>query len=388
MAKSSRKKQTTDTKQTKKQLAIGRKQAKQNRIIWLSVAGVALLIVAILAVAVIMEVLVKPGEAVAVVNGHKIRSDDFEDLLSYRRYNQHLNILNLETGLQELDPQQEGNEFLISFYQQQLAQLQSELALAPQNTLEELIDDELIREKAEELGLAVVEGEVTEAINEDLRQAVAPAAQSAITDTEQVPTPTPVPQEQLDAIYQNALANMGLTDKAFERIVQRSLLGQKVQDVLASQVVTTGLVARVQLIQTDTEAEAVAAQGRIESGEDFALVAQEVSTDTLSAADGGDLGWVTTGQLSPRYGEAVEDEVFSMEIGKLALLESDGKFFLLTVLERDENGPLPDSVVLPLQSGALDSWLTEKKASPDIEIERFLEPDQIPPDPFATAPAS
>jgi parvulin-like peptidyl-prolyl isomerase len=388
MAKSSRKKQTTDTKQTKKQLAIGRKQAKQNRIIWLSVAGVALLIVAILAVAVIMEVLVKPGEAVAVVNGHKIRSDDFEDLLSYRRYNQHLNILNLESGLQELDPQQEGNEFLISFYQQQLAQLQSELALAPQNTLEELIDDELIREKAEELGLAVVEGEVTEAINEDLRQAVAPAAQSAITDTEQVPTPTPVPQEQLDAIYQNALANMGLTDKAFERIVQRSLLGQKVQDVLASQVVTTGLVARVQLIQTDTEAEAVAAQGRIESGEDFALVAQEVSTDTLSAADGGDLGWVTTGQLSPRYGEAVEDEVFSMEIGKLALLESDGKFFLLTVLERDENGPLPDSVVLPLQSGALDSWLTEKKASPDIEIERFLEPDQIPPDPFATAPAS
>jgi parvulin-like peptidyl-prolyl isomerase len=381
------KKQTAESKRTKKQIAIGRKQAKQNRIIWLSVGALALVIVTILVVGMILEVVVKPAQPVATVNGEGIRTDDFQNLLQYQRYNQHLNIFNLETSLQELDPDQEGSEFLISFYEQQLAQLQSNLALAPQNALDQLIDDKLIEEKANELALVVTEQEVDENIQEDLRQAVAPPPQMTITETELVPTATPVPQEELDQIYENALRGMGLTDKQFREIVRRGMLRQEVQDYLASQVVTTGLVVHVQLIQTDTEEEAAAALGRIEGGEEFAVVAQEVSTDTLSAMDGGDLGWVTTGQLEPRYGAELETEVFAQEVGQLALVESDGKFFVVLVSERDENGPLPEEVVGPIQASALDDWLAERKTSPEVKIERSLADDMIPPDPFATQPA-
>jgi hypothetical protein len=41
-------------------------------------------------------------------------------------------------------------------------------------------------------------------------------------------------------------------------------------------------------------------------------------------------------------------------------------------------------VVSQRQCSALQDWLDERKASPDATIERLLQPDQIPPDPFAT----
>jgi parvulin-like peptidyl-prolyl isomerase len=379
---SRRKGETQQAKQTKKQIAFGRKEARQNRIIWLSVGVLGLIILLILGYALIQELMLKPAAPVAVVNGTKIQVGDYQDLLQFRRYNTYGNIVNLQNELGTLDTTQEGSEFLTSFYEQQLQQLQTNLALAPQSVLDELIEDELIREKAEESGLTVTDDEVTQTIDEDLQRAAAPPPQVPISDTEQIPAPTPVPQEQLDEIYQNALDNMGLSDKQFRTILKRSLYRTELQDLLASQVMTTGLVVHVQLVQTDTDEEATVALERIESGEDFGLVAREVSTDTLTAENGGDLGWVTTGQLSSRYGEDLDTTVFAMEVGQIEKVQGNGQFYLVLVLERDENGPLPTEVVSLQQNSALSDWLLERKESPEVQIERLLTPDQIPPDPF------
>jgi parvulin-like peptidyl-prolyl isomerase len=273
---------------------------------------------------------------------------------------------------------------LISFYEQQAEQLQSSLSLVAQDTLEDLIDDELIRQQAEEEGLTVTPTDVEQAITEDIRQELTVATQETLTGTEQLPTPTPVSQEQIDEVYNSILGNMKLSDASFRAIVGRGLLRGKLQDVLASRVPTTGLVANVQLIQTETEQDAVAAMERIEAGEDFAIVAQEVSTDTLTAETGGDVGWVTAGQLITRYGEALDAFVFSQEVGEPGTVESNGMFYVVLVLERDENGPLPSDILTQRQNSALTDWLEEQKSSPDVEIERLLEPDQIPADPFAS----
>jgi parvulin-like peptidyl-prolyl isomerase len=175
---------------------------------------------------------------------------------------------------------------------------------------------------------------------------------------------------------------MQLSKAQYLDIVQRELLRGEVQDLLASQVISEGLVVHVQLIQTETEEEATAALARVEAGEDFTVVATEVSTDTLSLADGGDLGWVTTGQLAPRYGEEVESAVMSAEVGDLSLVQSGDRYFVVLVADRDENGPLPAEVLSQRQASALTDWLEERKASPDVEIERLLDPLDVPPDPF------
>jgi parvulin-like peptidyl-prolyl isomerase len=373
-------------KQTKKQIAFTKKEARQNRIIWLSVGLLILVVLIVVALGVIQELVAKPGTPVAIVNGTKIRVVDYQDFLTYYRYNLHQQELNLQSAMSGLDSTQEGTQFLISLYEQQLAQYQSALDAAPQITLDELIDDALVREKARELGLTVTAAEVEKSISDELRGAVTAQSQTSITDTQ--PITTPVPQDQLDQIYQSALGRIGLSDKAFRTIRQQGLLRDKVQAVLASQVPTTGLVIHVQLIKTDTEEQALAARNRIEQGEDFAVVAGEVSTDTMSAENGGDLGWVTTGQLAGRYGQQVEDQAFSLPLNQLALVESNGKFYVLRVAERDENGPLPSEVLTQRQNSALTDWLTERKASPEVKIEKLLQPDQIPPDPFQTQTSS
>jgi hypothetical protein len=384
MAKASRKRKQAEQaeRQTKKQIALGRREARQKRIILISIAALATLVVAIIAFGLIRELVIEPNQPVAIVNGEEIPVDTYQDLVTYRRYNQYVQISNLQSALDELSASPDENEFLISFYEQQVSQLQSQLSLIPQTAVDELIDDALIEEKAQAEDITVTAPEVQAAIESDLRNALQSPAQEPITGTEELPTPTPVSQEQVDELYDTILGNITISKQSFEEIIRRSLLREKVQELLASQVVTTGLVANPQIIQTETEEEALAAEARIEGGEEFAIVAQEVSTDTVSADAGGDLGWVTTGQLSARYGEELEDAVFSLPVGQLEVLQSGEMFYVVQVLDRDENGPLPVEVLSQRQSEALNTWLEERKTSPDVEIERLLTPDQIPADPF------
>ncbi|MBN1660830.1 MAG: SurA N-terminal domain-containing protein [Anaerolineae bacterium] len=370
-------------RQTKKQVAIGKREARQNRIIYLAIAAVAAIILIVALVGIIMEVIIAPSQPVAVVNGAKIPADKYQDLVTYNRYFQYITMSNMQGTLDQFNQSPEENEFLISFYEQQLGQVQQQLSLLPQTTLDQLIDYELLAQKAEEEGISVTDAEVEEAIRADLRQALTPAATEPVTGTEPTPTPVVVTEDDVDEFYSNILDTMGLSAREYETIVHRDLLLDKLQEFLAGQVETTGLVAHPQIIKVETQQEAEAALARIEGGEEFAIVAQEVSTDTLTASAGGDVGTVTPEQVSGRYGEAVQTAVFGLPIGDLEIVESDGMFYIVQVLERDENGDLPADVVTQLQDQALGDWLEAAKADPSVEIERTLDPEQIPPDPFA-----
>jgi hypothetical protein len=66
-------------RQTKKQIAFSRKQAKQNRIIYIGLAAVGAVILLVLAIGLIQEMVVKPAAPVARVNGTKIAKDEFEE---------------------------------------------------------------------------------------------------------------------------------------------------------------------------------------------------------------------------------------------------------------------------------------------------------------------
>ena len=67
----------------------------------------------------------------------------------------------------------------------------------------------------------------------------------------------------------------------------------------------------------------------------------------------------------------------------MTVVESNGMYYVILVVDRNEHGPLPPEVLTAQQGSALSDWLAERQASPDVEIERLLEADQIPRDPFA-----
>jgi parvulin-like peptidyl-prolyl isomerase len=351
MAKSSkkRKQKGQTTQKTKKQIAISRKEARQNRIIVISLVVLAAIIVSVLAVGLIQELGLKPGEPVAIVNGTKVRKDDYEALVAALSYN-------LIINLQSIDTSQETADLLTSYYQQQLESM-------PQVALEQLIEDVLIQEEADKLGLAVTDEEVEQAI----------FAQPQVTVTDTATIPTPIPQEEMDTRYQASLQQMGISDAQFREIVRRDMLRSKLQDYLANEVATTGLVAHAQIIQTETEQEAQDALSQVKSGDDFAIVAREVSTDTLTAENGGDLGWVTTGQITSRYGEELERNVMSMSPGDIRVVQSNDMWYVVELVDLDQNGPLPEEVVSSRKAAALSDWLAAREASPDVEIERLLD---------------
>jgi peptidyl-prolyl cis-trans isomerase SurA len=73
---------------------------------------------------------------------------------------------------------------------------------------------------------------------------------------------------------------------------------------------------------------------RLRGGEDFATLAKSNSQDTLSAAKGGDLGWISPGDLVPQFEEVMD----SMEPGQISEpFETEFGWHILEVLGRREH---------------------------------------------------
>ena len=78
---------------------------------------------------------------------------------------------------------------------------------------------------------------------------------------------------------------------------------------------------------------------RIEGGDDFAELAKAHSVDTMSAADGGDLGWVNPGDLVPEF----ENMMNSLEPGAVSEpFPSQYGFHIVQVLDRREHDSTED----------------------------------------------
>jgi peptidyl-prolyl cis-trans isomerase SurA len=72
-------------------------------------------------------------------------------------------------------------------------------------------------------------------------------------------------------------------------------------------------------------------RAQIAGGDDFGTVARAVSEDTVSASDGGDLGWLSPGDTVPEFEQAIAD----LAIGELSEpVQSRFGWHLLEVLER------------------------------------------------------
>lgn len=135
-------------------------------------------------------------------------------------------------------------------------------------------------------------------------------------------------------------------------------------------------------IRSDAEAKANINKlyQRILSGDDFAELARENSDDPVSAIDGGDLDWVSLGQMVPQF----EAEMLASEIGQTRPpFRSDFGWHVLQVLDsrQQDVGALVQRnqarqvIKRRKYEDELASWLQEIKAEAFIEVksERFSE---------------
>lgn len=95
-------------------------------------------------------------------------------------------------------------------------------------------------------------------------------------------------------------------------------------------------------IQLANEKDALDAYEALQKGADFTAVAKEKSNDKISATNGGDLGWLNTGDLPKEF----EDAATILEVGRYSTpVNVDGQFHIIRVLDRKDSALLPLSQV-------------------------------------------
>jgi len=120
------------------------------------------------------------------------------------------------------------------------------------------------------------------------------------------------------------------------------------------------------LVETEEEANDVTA--RLESGEDFAVIAQEVSLDPGSGANGGDLG------CNPPAGFVESFALATMEAEidlPTAPVESEFGFHIIVVNQREEATPEVVRAALERDAlvGAVDNWFVGVIEAAEVTVD-------------------
>lgn len=344
---------TSRAKLTRRPLSRVEREARIQRAVLIGVAIVAVVVVGLIAFAVINEQILKPRRVLASVNGDKITLTQFQQRARFDFY------LDYYVASGGMTPEQMGID----------------LTLFGQFALDSLISDRLLEQKAEEMGIAVSDAEVQEQVElwfgYDAGEPeptptilpsptgptltptatstfvytptprptatpdpnVTPTATATVTPTPSEPptaTPTPMPtltpepvteemfQENLTSFLENINVVTGIpTERAREMLYDRfrlTLIREKVVEALNIEVDQTKELVHAAHILVETEEEALQVLERLRSGEQFELVAAEVSQDESNAYKGGDLGWFERGRMVAPF----EEVAFSLPIGEIS----------------------------------------------------------------------
>ncbi len=152
----------------------------------------------------------------------------------------------------------------------------------------------------------------------------------------------------------------------------------KMYDALLTQAVSTHVTDNAPLTVTQVHArhilvkdEALALEllGRLDAGEDFATLAQEYSQDPSSARVGGDLGWISPGDLLQ---PEVEDVIFEMPVNSRwpEPVSSVIGYHIIESLERVEDRPIDETKRTEQRQEIFAGWLADEITN--AEVVRFV----------------
>lgn len=235
-----------------------------------------------------------------------------------------------------------------------------------------LIQGKILQDWADDLGVEASESEVKEERDEVIEQLGGEEA------------------------FAQAVEQNGLTEEQVDEQLRQRVLQEKIADEVASDPVTDeaieqfyeqnketrfGGTATARHILVKDEKTANDALARLRKGEDFGKVAQELSTDTGSGAQGGKLPAYARGQTAPEFDEVLFSAPLNQLVGPV---QTQFGFHLIEVLERSEARPLSavedeirEELESTQQSEQLQGELQERTKDLDIEVNpRFGEWDQ------------
>lgn len=171
-----------------------------------------------------------------------------------------------------------------------------------EETLQLLITDEIIRQEAEKEQIGVSTEEIEAEKAEYAEQyGSEEALEEALTSSGMTIEDMEIEIEKFLQLEKLIGAEIDITEEAMRTYFEENedTFAQE-EEVEASHILLSDEEAAEEVIE------------KLEEGEDFAALAEEYSTDTSNAANGGELGSFASGAMVPEFEEAA----FAMEIGE------------------------------------------------------------------------
>ncbi len=387
---------------TRRQVSRIERERRAQRAILIGVGVVAATVIGLITYSILNEMVFKPNRPVVTINGKGVAVADFQDRVEFEDYFQ--------------------------YGYQPMADIGTTAGVFGQSVLDEIIREELIKEKAEELGITVTEEEAEEQLElsvgfdsgdpeptatpwptsvendmtstatptfvytrtprptNTLEPGVTPTLTETPTQTPsgptEVPTITPTPTASVTPIPMseesyNGTLNTFLEDASaatgleIERIRQLLIdwAGATYRERLVTEAMDydldqTKTMLHAAHILVDTEEEAQAVLDRLAAGEEFEVIAAEVSIDPGSAYMGGDLGWFGRGQMV----EPFEEAAFALDVGEISEpVQTDYGWHIIKLYERDDNYPTLYYEQLQQRSDLFEADILQWRLNAEIE---------------------
>jgi hypothetical protein len=178
-----------------------------------------------------------------------------------------------------------------------------------------------------------------------------PSVAPSVTPTEApTATATPYTQEGFQTEYNKAIdslkSEINFSEKDLRYLVEMQLYRKKLQEAVLKELNVSREQEQVWVrhIQVADEDTAKTVLDRLNKGEDWATVANEVSTDQATQSQAGELGWNSKPDLTNRFSEEFANTAFQLGIGQISQpVQSPSGWHLIQGLGHDTHtvGRLP-----------------------------------------------
>jgi parvulin-like peptidyl-prolyl isomerase len=396
---------------TKKHLARLERERRQARYILIGTIVVVIAVFMLLGYGILNEKVLKPNRPIAVVGEEKVSASDFQEYARFMRQQYISQYLQTYQLSQLFGSDENSQSYFTNSLQQIAAQL--ETATLGQNVLNSLIEDKLIRQEAVRRGITVSETELNNDVEryftfypngtptptatiEPLPTSTLSPLQMTLMPPTATPTASPTPTMTLPTLtptvvltptltatpaptatpytadafkadydtYVQSLADIKVSEAIFRKVLENRLFRLKVEEAVLADVKNEEEQIWTRHILVDSEEKATEILARLQNGEDFAALAKELSTDTGSAQQGGDLGWSSKGTMVAEF----EDAAYSLNIGEISQpVQSQFGWHIIQLLGKEVR-PLDSYAFEQLRQTKFQEWLDSQRESVGVEI--------------------
>jgi parvulin-like peptidyl-prolyl isomerase len=403
----------------------------QQRAVWATTIGIALIIIAVMVGFWINVNIITPGLPITSVNGQQISQSDYRKLVAVKAqlednkiYGAH-GLVAQENNIQK---QMSAQQAIVNNEVKQIDTLNAQLQALPAKDTAQRANIEVALASARATSNAAqTQYQTLSAEYQDANTNVANeenlyvqsqigndsadwlqddvfirtwlATQSSSVQAKINPTASAVNKAVADltanlptgTTYSSFLKSDNISDADVHAMMALILRRQNMQNYLASQITSPAYQVSVRVITSDTQAHANAILQQLKNGADFATLARQKSVDSSTNSKGGYLGWLAKGQYAEEETDnnsaLIDNWIFNptRTINEISpVMAENGSFHIIQILGIDPSRPIDATTLQSLQSNALTLWLLSQKAMPGVKITpidqtKLLDPGNMPP---------